>query len=469
MFAVVDIETTGTRPDRDRITEIAILLHDGEQVVKKFVSLVNPECRIPVEISRLTGITDDMVKHAPPFYAIAKEVVEMTKDAVFVAHNVRFDYGFIKAAFRDLGYTYQRKTLCTVRLSRKTFKGLPSYSLGRLCESLDIRIKDRHRASGDAEATAILLSRIIERQGLSQKDWIAEEAVKTVFPPLLNEDVYHNIPDGLAGVYYFLNKDGYVIYVGKAVDIKKRLSQHFAISGKESAKAIQMKQEIADIRYEVTGNELVALLLESDEIKRIRPIYNVLQKRSRPVPFFGIFNEYDAMGYINFSIRKLKDGDEPMSTADNMHAARELLQSMVERYQLCLSKCDLHKMPGPCFYYHLHKCLGACTQNEDSASYNQRAMTAINRHSFQKESFFIIGKGRHEHEKSVVCIERGQYKGFGFMDANKESDHDYLRTCIKPYPHNRDIQQILCTYLRGTQKKINFELKSSSSQEQRSV
>lgn len=458
MFAVIDIETTGTRPDKDRITEIAILLHDGEQVVKRYCTLVNPECRIPMEISRLTGITDDMVRNAPPFYAIAKEVVELTKDAVFVAHNVRFDYGFIKSAFRELGYMYQRKTLCTVRLSRKTFKGLPSYSLGRLCESLDIRIKDRHRASGDAEATAILLSRIIERQGLSQKDWIAEESVKTVFPPLLDEAVYNGIPEGLSGVYYFLNKDGYVIYVGKAIDIKKRLAQHFAISGKESSKAIQMKQEIADIRYEVTGNELLALLLESDEIKRIRPIYNVMQKRSRPVPFFGIFSEYDQLGYINLSIRKLKEGDEPMSTADNVHSARELLQSMVDRYQLCLSKCDLHKMPGPCFNYHLHKCTGACMEKESPEDYNVRAMTAINRHSFQKESFMILGKGRTADEKSVVCIERGQYKGFGFIEDREDIGLGEMRACIKPYPHNRDIQQILCTYLRGSHVKVEYKL-----------
>lgn len=465
MFAVVDIETTGTRPDKDRITEIAVLLHDGVNVVRRFSTLVNPECRIPVEISRLTGITDDMVKNAPPFYMIAKEVIEITQDAVFVAHNVRFDYGFIKSAFRELGYMYQRKTLCTVRLSRKTFRGLPSYSLGRLCESLDIRIKDRHRATGDAEATAILLSRIIERNGVDEKDWIAEESGKTSLPPLLDEASYKAIPEGACGVYYFLNRDGHIIYVGKAIDIKKRMTQHFAINGKESAKAIQMKQEIAGIRYELTGNELVALLLESDEIKRLRPIYNVMQKRSRPVPFFGIFADYDEFGYINFSVRKLKDGDTPMSTADNMHSAKELLQMMVERYKLCLSKCGLQKIQGPCFNYQLHQCEGACVQKEDAETYNVKAMEAINRHSFQKESFFILGKGRDPKEKSVVCVEKGQYKGFGFLIHESEhSDLNVLRSCIQPYPHNRDIQQILCTYLRANHKKVVYEPVTQSSQ-----
>lgn len=458
MFAVIDIETTGARPDRDKITEIAILLHDGEQVVKKYSTLVNPECKIPVDITRLTGISDAMVKDAPPFYAIAKDVIEMTQDAVFVAHNVRFDYGFIKNAFRELGYLYQRKTLCTVRLSRSTFKGLPSYSLGRLCESLDIRIKDRHRALGDAEATAILLSRIIERQGIPKKDWIATEIVKTVIPPLLPEPVLHSLPEHTTGVYYFYNQHGYIIYVGKAIDIKKRITQHFAINGKETPKAIQMKSEIADIKFVETGNELIALLLESDEIKKIKPIYNVMQKKARPVPFYGIFTEYDGLGYINFSIKKLKEGDEPMSTADNIHSAREWLQNMVERYTLCLSKCELHKMPGPCFNFHLHKCNGACMQKEEAEVYNARAIDAIKRHSFQSESFFILGKGRRGDERSVVCVERGQYKGFGYIDSpDKLPTHDELRAVIKPYPHNRDIQQILQLHLRNNHTKVAFE------------
>lgn len=458
MFAVVDIETTGPRPDRDRITEIAVLLHDGEQVIKKFSSLINPECNIPTEITRLTGITNEMVRNAPPFYKVAKEIIEITNEAVFVAHNVRFDYSFIKNQFRELGYLYQRKTLCTVRLSRSTFRGLPSYSLGNLCESLDIRIKDRHRALGDAEATAVLLSRIIERQGIPKKDWIASETGKTVFPPLLNESVVHEIPDQTTGVYYFLNQHGHVIYVGKAIDIRKRMMQHFAINGKESPKAIQMKAEIAGLRYTVTGNELIALLLESDEIKKLRPIYNVQQKRSKAVPFFGIFNEYDQNGYINFSIRKLKEGDEPMNTADSVHSAREVLQSMVERYELCQSKCNLHNMPGPCFNYQLHKCNGACVGAEGALNYNERALQAIKRHSFHLENFFVTGKGRNESERSVVMIENGQYKGFGYMSSDlSQSDVFAMKAAVQAYPHNRDIQQILCAYLRGKHERIDFD------------
>ena len=458
MFAVIDIETTGGRPERDRITEIAILLHDGEKVVDRFSTLINPECRIPLEIQRITGIDNEMVANAPKFHEVAKQIIQFTENAVFVAHNVRFDYGFVKAAFRDLGFLYQRKTLCTVRMARAAFKGLPSYSLGRLCETLDIQIKDRHRALGDAEATAILLSRIIVKKGIPEQDWVADESKKTSIPPLLKESTLETIPEGLTGVYYFHNSGGHVIYVGKALDIKKRLLQHFMLSTKDSKKSLQMKTEIADISYEVTGDELVALLLESDEIKNLKPIYNVLQKKARAVPFFGIFNQYDQHGYIQFSIRKLKEGDEPLSTADSMSAAKDVLHRMVEHHQLCQSKCDLHQMPGPCFHFHLHKCKGACSGSEAPELYNERAIEAIKRYSFHLESFFIVGKGRAVEERSIICIEKGQYKGFGYTDISiSEPEPLQLREQIKSYPHNRDIQQILCTYLKRNHKKLSYD------------
>ena len=459
MFAVIDIETTGGSPDRDRITEIAIILHDGEQVQKRYSTLINPECRIPSEISRLTGITNEMVEKAPKFYEVAKDIVTLTENAVFVAHNVRFDYGFVKAAFRELGYMYQRKTLCTVRLSRKTFKGLPSYSLGRLCDALDIQIKDRHRAMGDAEATAILLDRILKTKGIPEQDWLDDESKKTAIPPLLQESVLESIPENATGVYYFHDRNGHVIYVGKALDIKKRILQHFALGGKGNKRSMQMKNEIADISFERTGDELIALLLESDEIKKIKPIYNISQKKARAIPYFGIFNEYDPLGYIRFYIRKLKEGDEPLSTADNLSGARDILHRMVDQHQLCQSKCDLHQMPGPCFHFHLHKCLGACMAEEAAEAYNLRAIEAIKKHSFHQESFFIIGKGRADDERSVICIEKGQYKGFGYAEtAQGQPDLQSLRESIRSYPHNRDIQQILCTYLKRSHIKMGYSV-----------
>ena len=458
MFAVVDIETTGGRPESDKITEVAILLHDGEKVIRKFSTLINPRCKIPPQITQLTGISNEMVQDAPQFHEIAKEIIDITKDATFVAHNVRFDYGFIKAAFKNLGYTYQRKTLCTVRMSRSAFPGLPSYSLGKLCNSLDIVLQNRHRALGDAEATAILLGKIFEQNKDAEPQWIDKESKKTSIPPLLNESILNNIPEGITGVYYFHNQGGHVIYIGKAIDIRKRIFQHFSMTTMGSKRAVQMKNEIADISYETTGSELLALLLESDEIKKQKPIYNIMQKRVRAVPYYGIFTTYDAYGYINFSMQKLKEGDEPFITTDNMHEARNMLYKMIEKYALCQTKCNLHHVGGPCFDYQIHKCKGACIAKEDCETYNTRAMQAITTYGFQHESFLLVGKGRHELEKSVVCLERGRYKGFGYVDISfGEPALSDLRECIKTYPHNRDIQQILCQHVNKGHVKIKYE------------
>ncbi len=461
MYAVIDIETTGGNPDRDRITEIAIILHDGEKVVERYCKLINPRCLIPYQITQLTGISNDMVKDAPPFYEVAKDIVELTKDAIFVAHNVRFDYSFIKAAFTDLGYNYQRKTLCTVRLSRSTFKGLPSYSLGRLCESLGITITDRHRALGDAEATAILLGMILEQKKQKDPNWLADETKKTTIPPLLPESVLENIPEGITGVYYFHNQFGNVIYIGKAIDIKKRILQHFSLTSRGNSTAIQLKAEIADISYEQTGSELVALLLESDEIKKVKPIYNVAQKRRKAIPYYGIFSKYDTKGYVNFNIERLKEGAEPLCTADNLSSARVMLYDIIEKHTLCLAKCDIHNTPGPCFDHQVHKCKGACVDKEDAESYNLRAYEAVSRNSFRNESFLLVGKGRSVEEKSVICIERGQYKGFGYIDLSfGEPSHEDMRSAIKHYAHNRDIQQILSTNMKKGYKKLVYTLEA---------
>ncbi len=168
MYAIIDIETTGQASINGKITEIAIFLYDGFQITDSFSSLINPECYIPGFITRLTGIDNEMVKNAPKFYEIARKIVELTHDKVFVAHNVTFDYRFIQEEFKRLGYDYQRKTMCTVRLGRKFLPGHRSYSLGNLCEELNIQIKGRHRASGDALATVKLFELILAKKAIKE-------------------------------------------------------------------------------------------------------------------------------------------------------------------------------------------------------------------------------------------------------------------------------------------------------------
>lgn len=457
MFAIVDIETTGGTTATGKITEIAIILHDGEQVIKKYHSLINPYCRIPYHITKLTGITNEMIWHAPGFHEIAKDIVQFTEGAAFVAHNVRFDYGFIKAAFKELGYAYTRDTLCTVKLSRQVFPGLESYSLGNLCTCLSIPIKNQHRAMGDAEATAILFQRIFSENPEAVKTALLPvEIRKTVFPPLLPKEVFENIPAQTTGVYYFYNTNHDVIYVGKSKDIKKRLLQHFSAQHKK--KAIKMLHEIADISYENTGNELTALLLESTEIKNVKPAYNVSQKRTREISYYGIFQKYDKQGYLNIYTKRIKKGEEALLAVESLQHAQNVMENLVEKYNLCLAKCGIQKTGSACFDYQLHKCLGACLGREFKGDYNVRAKKAVKSFSFETESFFLVGEGRNKTEKSVVCIEKGKYKGFGFCDFSFSNPTiEDMHDCIKQYDHNRNIQQILCSYKTPGMVKIPFQ------------
>jgi len=163
-YAIIDIETTGGLSKRDRITEIGIVIHDGEEITEMYETLINPERSIPSNITRITGINDEMVRDAPKFYEVAKKIVEMTEDSIFVAHNVRFDYGFIKHEFENLGYTFSKKQLCTVRLTKNVFPGLKSYSLGSLIRHFGIAVTSRHRALEDARATAIIFDKMLKLQ-----------------------------------------------------------------------------------------------------------------------------------------------------------------------------------------------------------------------------------------------------------------------------------------------------------------
>ena len=277
LFAIIDVETTGGRADRERITEIAIVLHDGYTVIDKFSTLLNPERSIPYNITKITGITDAMVINAPKFYEVAKQIVEFTENAVFVAHNVRFDYAFIQEEFKRLGFTYSRKQLCTVKLSRKNFPEIKSHALGNLIKHWGIEVADRHRALDDALATAVVFEKILHknRQDQPVNEWLEDGFKETVLPKNVNQGLLESLPER-TGIYYFHDKDGTVIYVGKSLNIRKRVFEHF---NDKTNKGDKLSESISDISYEVTGSELVALLLEDHEIKRLRPRINRAQRR----------------------------------------------------------------------------------------------------------------------------------------------------------------------------------------------
>ncbi|UOQ51570.1 exonuclease domain-containing protein [Hymenobacter cellulosivorans] len=498
MYAIIDLETTGGQPTQDRITEVAIFIHDGDKVVDQYSTLVNPGRPIPFFITQLTGITDDMVRDAPKFHEVARKIVELTEGCVFVAHNVRFDYSFMKKEFADLGYNYSRKTLCTVRLSRSLIPGQPSYSLGKLCQNIGIPLEGRHRAAGDAAATAILFDRLLKisqqdealrNPTVSAADTLAsvdalapagrskkaaapaaspagvttkqpsprrvaavQEAIRTaLLPPNITPEKVASLPQE-AGVYYFHNQQGEVIYVGKSINIYKRIQQHFAVDYK-SRKSLEFKNSISDITWELTGSELVALLYESAEIKRMKPLYNRAQRRS--VFPAGIFLRTDENGYKRLYYGRADDHAEshPLIALGNQYKAKGFLFHKVAKFNLCQKLCDLYKTNGSCFDYQVHRCKGACLGLEPAEEYNKRVEEAIESFTYEHGSFVIIGKGRREDEKTVVVVEHGRYLGFGYVDgefsARKLND---FKEVITRYNDNKDVQQIIRQYLRTKHK-----------------
>ncbi|MEE4213646.1 MAG: exonuclease domain-containing protein [Bacteroidales bacterium] len=445
MYAVVDIETTGGSPRKERITEIAIYIYDGENIIDKFCSLVNPERNIPYYITNLTGITNEMVEDAPRFYEIAKDIVEITEGKTFVAHNARFDYSFIRQEFKNLGYNYRRKLLDTVSLSRRLFPGHRSYSLGNICMELGLEINDRHRAPGDALATVKLFELLLQADEASGQPGIISNSRQAKLHPSLDLKKVDSLPEE-PGVYYFYNDRNDLIYIGKSKNIHQRVMTH--LSNNSSKRAMQMRDEIADIDYETTGNELIALLKESEEIKQNKPVYNRAQRRTAFT--WGIVSERDKDGYIRFAIVKLGDYDvKPLSVFTSGERARSKLAVLVEKYELCQQLCSLYKSDNGCFHRQVGICRGACTGDENAASYNRRAQKALDEFIFSRDNFFIIDSGRHAGERSAIKIINGHYAGYGFFDIDEVGfGLQAVHESIKPSVDNNDIQVIIKVYLR---------------------
>ncbi len=446
MYAIIDIETTGGSSRLERITEIAIYLHDGHQVTGEYSTLVNPERNIPYYITNLTGITNEMVEDAPRFFEIARTIVEMTEGRIFVAHNARFDYSFIREEFKSLGYNFKRSILDTVTLSRKFFPGLSSYSLGNLCNDLRIDIRDRHRAAGDALATAKLFEMLMEkdREMNGLKPVIAMNKRSSKLNPALDLNKIENIPEE-PGIYYFYNEKGNLIYIGKSRNLHQRISTH--LSNNTTNRAMEMRDLIADISWEETGSELIALLKESFEIKQNKPVYNRAQRRTSFR--WGIYCFTDSEGFINYTYGNLKDDEVPLLVFSSKEKARAKLNSMIETFGLCQKLTGLYETDGACFHHQVGLCKGACCGKESPEEYNERASKAIEEFIFTRRNFFVIDKGRSTEERCAVKILNGKYAGYGYFNINEMGfGLNAIHECIHSAQDNRDIQVILKQYLK---------------------
>jgi DNA polymerase III subunit epsilon len=453
LYAIIDTETTGNRVTEDKIIEIGIVIFDGQKIIDQYHSLIHPERHLPEYITQLTGITYEMLENAPKFYEIAKDIIKFTEGHIFVAHNVHFDYSFLKSEFRSLGFRFSRKTLCTVRLSRKFFPQYSSHSLANMVRHLNIPLDNHHRALDDALAATEILKAILERSTeKALKNVVHDEIQLRALPPKIGIETYQSLPEE-PGVYYFYNETGQVIYVGKSNNIKKRVGGHFS-TNLDNRKTIEFKNQIADISFEVTGNELIALLYESDEIKKLQPLFNRAQRRSRFN--FGIFSHINQKGYIVLTPAPIKNQKVlPVHTASNMENAREILYRLVAKFGLCMKLCGLYHNKGACFDYQIKRCQGACIDLEAPEIYNQKVEEAIDSlGDLQKKSFFIVLQGRDPDEKGVVCVEKGRYLGFGYLEKDTPIQNlEQAKDFIKKYPDNKDVQKIIYGWLKKNQRE----------------
>jgi DNA polymerase-3 subunit epsilon len=455
MYAIVDIETTGGYAAANGITEISIFLFDGEKITGKYETLINPGQPIPNYISAMTGITDKMVATAPSFDTVADKIFNLLQDKIFIAHNVNFDYSFVKNHLKVSGFDLNSKKLCTVRLSRKIFPGLPSYGLGKLCHSLGIVINDRHRAGGDSEATTKLFSLLLQNDKEEHiKKSLQRNSKEWILPPNVPKEHFEKLPY-TPGVYYFHNEKGKVVYVGKANNVRYRVNSHFS-NNSEGRQKQNFMRHVYGISHQDCGTELMACILESAEIKKRWPIFNSSQKRWEDV--YGIFMYEDQSGYHRLAIDKNRKRLNPVFTFHYLADGHAILRKLIKDFHLCPKLCFLQTDDQPCEAYHDGICKGACEHKESPVTYNKRIATACDALRTQP-SFAIIDKGLGDDDRSCILVLDGSFYGMGYLPSDVQiMEPSSLKDHLTQYRENSFIRNIINGYIaRFPQKIVRFE------------
>jgi DNA polymerase-3 subunit epsilon len=405
-YLLLDLETTGATPLKDRITEIALIRFEDGQEVDRWQTLVNPETNIPDFIQSITGITNEMVEDAPTFEQVAGELLDYLDDAVMCAHNVRFDHGFLKAEFKRIGINLKQKVLCTVKLSRKLYPQYKSHGLSAIIERHNLTCTQRHRAMGDVEVMAQFIELAKEELGLEA----LQEAVfllskKTSLPSGLDENLIDDIPE-TPGVYLFYGENNLPLYIGKSVNLRARVMSHFS-SDHSSTKEMRISQEIKHIEWIETAGEFGALLLESRLVKERQPIYNRQLRRERQLCAWQLADSADSSPLLTL-IREDEITPENMGTLfgtfRSKRQATEVLRNIAEEHSLCLKALGLESGKGACFRSQIKRCKGVCCGKESPELHYLRLQQALI--SLKLKSWQFQGKiGIKEHDSETSKTE----------------------------------------------------------------
>jgi DNA polymerase-3 subunit epsilon len=437
MYAVIDVETTGGSPANDRIIEIAVIMFDGNRITDTFTTLVNPKKQIDPYVTKLTGITDNMVLSAPTFEDIHQKILELTHEAIFVAHNVKFDFGIIRQEYKRLGIDFNRRQLDTVNLARKVLPGFNSYSLGNICHSLGIEITDRHRAFGDAEATVKLLE-IILSKSVSAK-YIEIELNHGIdldlLPPYLSKAEIEKLPED-PGVFYYRDELGKVLYLDGVKNIRKKVISHIS-SLPDSPERQRMFELMSTIDYELSGTELIAKLAAYRELKTLRPEFN---KRIKPPVFtHAIFLNTDEQGFLQLKIHPVDfPHGEPVIRFASKASANKVLSKIIRENNLYSWFALRSKMKEK-----------GEIDPKSLKNHNNFIEKTARKYLYKNPNFFIIGEGIHPDDNSVVCIENNIYKGYGYFNPElTEPTPENLKELLRPEEDDSETQKIIRAQLR---------------------
>ena len=449
-FAITDIETTGSGIRGNRITEICVMVIQNGELVEEYSTLVNPEQTIPLYIESLTGINDEMVGDAPQFHEVADEIDRITRDCIFVAHNVNFDYSILRAEFTNIGREFKRKRLCTVRLTKKLIPGLFSYSLGNICTSINIPHFDRHRAGGDCEATVTLFQRCLSLDPEYEviTEFLNRKTGASYLPPHFKNSDFEKMPKA-TGVYFFKDKDGIPLYIGKAKNIKTRIKSHFQ---ERSNRKYKLMQNTHSIDFELTGNELLALLREADQILKYYPKFNKAQKQyTKPYTLTSYHNQ---KGIEVFALHKNKKSPVSWMKFYTREEAVKFLEELCLKFELCPKYCGLQRGVKVCDHYKIHECSGVCKDEISAEDYNNRVAKAVEHIQQYESSCLLMEKGRTKSEKSFIYLNKGRYAGYGFISNTEDFNHpEDFRNFLIPQNNSAYTDRIVSRYL-STKKNI---------------
>lgn len=447
-IAVIDLETTGTAATADAITEIGIVRILHGQVAEEWSTLVNPGTSIPPEIQALTGITDAMVAAAPAFADIAEELRARLDGHLFVAHNVRFDYGFIKNAFRRLGVSFTADVLCTVRLSRKLYPQYAAHGLDALVARHGLRAQDRHRALGDARLAWQFMQTAAREHPVEDVAAATRALLKMPsLPPQLDGDALKHLPEG-PGVYVFYGVNNLPIYIGKSVNVRDRVRAHFS-SDHRNSNDLRLSMEIRRIEYEETAGELGALLRESQLVKHSQPLRNLRLRRNAQLVFLHLADA-DAMpalvSFLDVDLARTKGLYGPFPAKPR---AKALLTALAAEHALCWKAIGAQTVDGPCFAKQLKRCRGFCVGEESLAEHNARLAEALADYAFPVWPFagpIAIRETHPEHGWQRAHVFDG-WRYYG--SARSEAEAYELAETRRDAEFDADIFRLLVKRLAG--------------------